>query len=66
MTPAKRNLFALAERLGVFVCDIQARMPLKEYNGWLSYFSEQAEGGANSDLPEKVADDEDLKRFFGQ
>lgn len=62
MTTAKRSLYALAERLGVFVCDIEKRMPLREYNGWLAYFDK----GTADEIPEKVATDEELKRFFSQ
>lgn len=65
MTPARRSLHALAERLGVFVTDIQARMPLTEYYNWCKYYSEHAEG-ATEPAPEKVATDEDLLRFFGE
>jgi hypothetical protein len=39
MTPARRNLFVLAENLGCFVADIEARMGMREYLEWIEYSS---------------------------
>ena len=61
MTPAKRNLFALAERLGVMVCDIQ-RMPLSEFYGWLEFFTVTKEIDTYG---EEVTSDEGLLAAFG-
>lgn len=63
MTTAKRNKFALAERLGVFVCDL-GRMPLSEYYNWVDYFSAQsADGEPVDDAGE--ADEAALMAAFG-
>jgi hypothetical protein len=37
MSPARRNLYALAERLGMLVADLEARMTLREFLGWIEY-----------------------------
>lgn len=39
MTPGRKNLFALAERLGMTVHDLQARLPIHEYFEWIEYLS---------------------------
>lgn len=51
MTPTEKQLFHLAERLNKFVWEIRA-MPVTEYFGWISHFTEQAE---ERDRQERVA-----------
>jgi hypothetical protein len=38
MTPARRNLFKLAENLGCFVSDIESRMMMREYMEWIQFY----------------------------
>ena len=57
MTPAKRALFTLAENLGCFVVDIQERMPLAEFGGWIKYYQDCNE-------PDENTTDEELIRSF--
>jgi hypothetical protein len=40
MTPARRNLYALAANLGVLVADIEARMTLREFIEWIQFYNE--------------------------
>ncbi len=61
MTPARRNLFALAERIGVFVCDMQ-RMPLHEYYEWVDFYTVTKEIEENG---EEVTGDAGLLAAFG-
>ena len=58
MTTAKRNLYALAERLGVLVCDIQ-RMPLEEFYNWIEFFT------VVKVIEDEVTSDADLLTAFG-
>lgn len=59
MTPATRNLFALAENLGMTVTYIKRAMPLSEYMDWLRFYNMNNDEDAQ---PDTTSDD--LKRAF--
>ena len=61
MTPARRNLFALAERLGFLVCDMQ-HMPLREFYEWLEFYTVRKEIDDDS---VEATDDAGLLAAFG-
>lgn len=58
MTPAKRNLFALANNLGMTVGELKQRMSLEEYFMWMRYFGEPNE----DEIPDTT--NEELLRAF--
>ena len=60
MTPAKRNLHALAEKLGLMVVDMK-RMPLEEFYSWLEYYTVKHEPADDSE----VSSDADIMAAFG-
>jgi len=58
MTPAKRNLFALAIQLGMTVGELKERLSLSEYLMWVKYYSEPDE----DEIPDTT--NEELLRAF--
>lgn len=60
MTPAMRNLFALADSKHMMVVDLMARMPLSEYINWIRYHTDD-----ETMFDEGTTTDEDILKAFG-
>lgn len=56
MTPARKNIYALAERLGMTVWEMESKLPVSELLGWIDYFRPEEE---------KLKDSSEILSVFG-